>query len=175
MLNRFFADKYKGKYILRFDDTNPSKEEGEFEDAIKEDLAMIEVAFDKVVHTSDHFDKIEQFTEQLIKQGDAYMDDTDAEEVGNLSFVELGLPSRSRSVAARASRRCAATSRSRTTSSASRRWSPARPRARSGRSVPRLTMSTRTAPCVTPSFTVTSRARTTSLGGFMALPHGLRS
>lgn len=81
ILNRFFADKYKGKYILRFDDTNPLKEEGEFEDAIKEDLAMIEVNFDKVVHTSDHFAKILEYTEQLIKQGDAFMDDTDAELV----------------------------------------------------------------------------------------------
>jgi glutamyl-tRNA synthetase len=83
ILNRFFADKYKGKYILRFDDTNPTKEEGEFEDAIKEDLAMIEVAFDKVVHTSDHFDKIREFTEKLINQGDAFMDDTDAETVSS--------------------------------------------------------------------------------------------
>lgn len=81
ILNRFFADKYKGKYILRFDDTNPSKEEGEFEGAIKEDLAMIEVEFDKVVHTSDHFDKIREHTIRLIKQGDAFMDNTDAETV----------------------------------------------------------------------------------------------
>ncbi|EJT50244.1 glutamate-tRNA ligase [Trichosporon asahii var. asahii CBS 2479] len=81
ILNRFFADKYNGKYILRFDDTNPTKEEGEFEDAIKEDLAMIEVSFDKVVHTSDHFDKIREYTEKLIQQGDAFMDDTDAELV----------------------------------------------------------------------------------------------
>lgn len=54
---------------------------GEFEDAIKEDLAMIEIAYDKVVHTSDHFEKIQQYTEQLIKQADAFMDDTDAETV----------------------------------------------------------------------------------------------
>lgn len=42
---------------------------------------MIEIAYDKVVHTSDHFEKIQEYTEKLIKQGDAFMDDTDAETV----------------------------------------------------------------------------------------------
>ena len=48
---------------------------------------MIEITYDKVVHSSDHFDKILQFTEQLIKQGDAYMDDTDGETVSLSSSV----------------------------------------------------------------------------------------
>ncbi|WOO84936.1 putative glutamate--tRNA ligase, cytoplasmic [Vanrija pseudolonga] len=94
ILNSFFVEKYGGKYILRFDDTNPLKEEGEFEDAIKEDLAMIDVKFDKVVHTSDHFDKIRVLTEQLIKQGDAFMDDTDAEEVKEMRRAVI--PSKNR-------------------------------------------------------------------------------
>jgi glutamyl-tRNA synthetase len=98
ILNRFFADKYKGKYILRFDDTNPRKEEGEFEDAIKEDLAMIEVAFDKVVHTSDHFDKIQDYAIQLIKQGDAYMENSDAELVSEMRRAEIPSPNRDNSL-----------------------------------------------------------------------------
>ncbi|WRT69194.1 glutamate-tRNA ligase [Kwoniella shivajii] len=94
ILNRFLADQYQGKFILRFDDTNPLKEEGEFEDAIKEDLDMIEINFDKVVHSSDHFDKIQDFTEQLIKQGDAFMDNTDGETVKEQRRAEI--PSKNR-------------------------------------------------------------------------------
>ncbi|WVQ77833.1 hypothetical protein IAR50_007527 [Cryptococcus sp. DSM 104548] len=47
---------------FRRDDTNPLKEEGEFEEAIQEDLKMIDISFDKTVHTSDHFDEIREFT-----------------------------------------------------------------------------------------------------------------
>ena len=94
ILNRFLADQYQGKYILRFDDTNPLKEEGEFETTIKEDLAMIEITYDEVVHTSDHFDKIQAYTEQLIRQGDMYMDDTDGETVKEQRRAEI--PSKNR-------------------------------------------------------------------------------
>ena len=47
---------------------------------------MIEIAYDKVVHTSDHFAKIQDYTEKLIRQGDAFMDDTDAETVSYILF-----------------------------------------------------------------------------------------
>lgn len=55
--------------------------QGAFETAIQEDLKMIDITYDTIVHTSDHFDKIATFTEQLIKQGDMYMDNTDGETV----------------------------------------------------------------------------------------------
>jgi len=44
---------------------------------------MIEITYDKTVHTSEHFDKILTYTEQLIRQGDMYMDDTDGETVSS--------------------------------------------------------------------------------------------
>lgn len=77
VLNRFLADKYQGKMLLRFDDTNPEKEEDEFEDSFKSDLEMLGIKWEGVVHTSDHFDKIEKLARKLIEQGDAFMDDTD--------------------------------------------------------------------------------------------------
>jgi glutamyl-tRNA synthetase len=81
MLNEFYARKYKGKLIIRFDDTNPSKEKVEFEEAIVADLATLGIKADKVSHTSDYFEQIANFARQLIKQGDAYMDDTPQEQM----------------------------------------------------------------------------------------------
>ncbi|RXK38195.1 glutamate-tRNA ligase [Tremella mesenterica] len=98
ILNRFLADQYQGTFILRFDDTNPLKEEGEFETTIMEDLAMIEIAYDKVVHTSDHFDEIIKYTEQLVRQGDMYMDDTDGETVKEQRRAEIPSKNRDASV-----------------------------------------------------------------------------
>ncbi|KAK4688358.1 hypothetical protein P7C73_g1752, partial [Tremellales sp. Uapishka_1] len=94
ILNRFLADQYKGTYILRFDDTNPLKEDDEFEQSILEDLKMIDVTYDKIVHTSDHFDKILEHTIRLIEQGDAFMDDTDGETVKEQRRAEI--PSKNR-------------------------------------------------------------------------------
>ena len=78
LLNNFFARKHKGKLIVRFDDTNPSKEKAEFEEAIVKDLETLGVRADIKSHTSDHFELIMTKAKLLIKQGDAYMDDTDA-------------------------------------------------------------------------------------------------
>ena len=77
LLNNYFARKYNGKLIVRFDDTNPSKEKVEFEEAILKDLASLGVKPDKVSHTSDHFALIMSKAKELLKTGQAYMDDTD--------------------------------------------------------------------------------------------------
>ena len=64
---------------MRFDDTNPAKENAEFEKVILEDLEMLQVKYDKLTHTSDHFDLIERFCEQMLQEEKSYIDDTDPE------------------------------------------------------------------------------------------------
>ncbi|KAI8080562.1 tRNA synthetases class I, catalytic domain-containing protein [Thamnidium elegans] len=77
LLNQYFADTYKGKLIIRFDDTNPSKEKSEYEESIKEDLALIGVNSSVVSHTSDFFDQMYELALKLIKDGKAFCDDTE--------------------------------------------------------------------------------------------------
>ena len=78
LLNDFFAhEKYQGKLICRFDDTNPSKEKEEYQDAIVEDLALMEIHPDKTSYSSDYFEEMYQYCVTLLKAGKAYADDTD--------------------------------------------------------------------------------------------------
>ncbi|KAG1877699.1 tRNA synthetases class I, catalytic domain-containing protein [Suillus subalutaceus] len=77
MLNQYFAKMYNGKMIIRFDDTNPTKERAEFEETILQDLELLNIRGDKVTHTSDHFDRIYELAIQMIKSGKAYADDTE--------------------------------------------------------------------------------------------------
>jgi glutamyl-tRNA synthetase len=79
LLNDYFAKLYKGKMILRFDDTNPSKENKEFVDNIIRDVDVLGVKYNKITHTSDSFTQILEFATQLLKEGKAYIDDTDRE------------------------------------------------------------------------------------------------
>lgn len=76
ILNQHFARMYNGKFLVRYDDTNPSKEKEEFQQAIIEDLAMMGVHGDKVSYTSDYFDDIYKLAIKCIKDGRAYCDDT---------------------------------------------------------------------------------------------------
>ncbi|MCO5599901.1 hypothetical protein L7F22_054008 [Adiantum nelumboides] len=94
ILNHYFARKYKGKLIIRFDDTNPSKEKMEFEQSIIEDLALMGITADATSHTSDYFDELYRRANQMIKQGDAYCDDTEQEEMRAQRMD--GIPSRRR-------------------------------------------------------------------------------
>ncbi|XP_046652863.1 bifunctional glutamate/proline--tRNA ligase-like isoform X1 [Daphnia pulicaria] len=79
LLNQYYQQLFKGTLIMRFDDTNPAKENAEFEKVILEDLEMLQIKYDKLTHTSDHFDLIERYCEQMLKEGKAYIDDTDPE------------------------------------------------------------------------------------------------
>ncbi|KAH9079616.1 glutamate-tRNA ligase [Lactarius deliciosus] len=77
ILNKYFAKMYKGKMIIRFDDTNPTKERSEFEETILEDLDLLDIKGDSVTHTSDYFDQIYELALKMIRTGKAYADDTD--------------------------------------------------------------------------------------------------
>jgi glutamyl-tRNA synthetase len=77
LLNDYFARQYEGKLIVRFDDTNPSKEKSEFEDSITQDLELLGIRGDVITHTSDYFDKLYEYALQMINEGKAYVDDTD--------------------------------------------------------------------------------------------------
>ncbi|QRW15084.1 glutamyl-tRNA synthetase [Ceratobasidium sp. AG-Ba] len=81
MLNQYFAKMYKGKLIVRFDDTNPSKERSEFEETILEDLQLLEITPDVLTHTSDNFDKLYEYAVQLLRAGKGYADDTPVEQM----------------------------------------------------------------------------------------------
>ncbi|KAI8393800.1 tRNA synthetases class I, catalytic domain-containing protein [Radiomyces spectabilis] len=94
LMNQYFAQTYKGKLIIRFDDTNPSKEKTEFEDSIKEDLALIGVDSSVVTHTSDYFDQMYDYALKMIKEGKAYVDDTDQATMRDERMK--GLPSKCR-------------------------------------------------------------------------------
>ena len=80
-LNDYYARHYDGTLLLRFDDTNPSKEKEEYEHGIIEDLKLLGVKADVISHTSDHFDLIQKYAEDMIKRGIAYMDDTATEQM----------------------------------------------------------------------------------------------
>lgn len=102
-LNFGTAEKFGGKCNLRFDDTNPSKEETEYVDSIMEDVHWLGFDWgDRMFYASDYFDKLHQFAIQLIKEGKAYVDDQDAETIskqkGTPTRPGLESPHRNRSV-----------------------------------------------------------------------------
>ena len=83
-LNFGLAKKYGGKTNLRFDDTNPVKEDTEYVDSIKEDVQWLGFNWQKEVYASDYFDQLYEMAVALIKKGLAYVDDLSAEEIATL-------------------------------------------------------------------------------------------
>ena len=81
MLCFYCAKHYDGKMILRFDDTNPSKEKGEFLESIKADLKRLEIIPDEISYSSNHFPKLRELMTTLIKEGNAYCDNIDPEKM----------------------------------------------------------------------------------------------
>ncbi len=102
-LNFGLALKYGGKTNLRFDDTNPAKEETEYVDSILEDVKWLGFNPDQIFYASDYFEQLYQFATNLIEKGLAYVDDSSSEEIA----AQKGTPTepgiankfRSRSVA----------------------------------------------------------------------------
>ncbi len=102
-LNFGLGARYNGLCNLRFDDTNPTKEEDEYVDAIKEDLRWLGFDWgDRLFYASDYFEQLYQWALQLIKDGHAYVCDLDAEQTrahrGSLTEPGINSPYRDRSV-----------------------------------------------------------------------------
>ena len=102
-LNYGIARDFKGKFNLRFDDTNPTKEETEYVDSIIEDVKWLGADFeDRIFYASDYFDQMFELAVKLIKKGKAYVDDSDPETMRGLrgTITEAGIesPNRNRSV-----------------------------------------------------------------------------
>jgi len=96
------ADEFHGHTNLRFDDTNPSKEETEYVDSIMEDVRWLGFHWDGLYYASDHFDQLYAWAIKLIKEGKAYVDDLTADEIrkyrGTLTEPGKDSPYRNRSV-----------------------------------------------------------------------------
>jgi len=75
------AKEFGGELILRFDDTNPTKEETEFVEAIEEDAQWLGIHWAKVTFASDYFDRLYEWAVRLVKKGLAYVDDQSAKEM----------------------------------------------------------------------------------------------
>ena len=101
-LNFGLAKKYKGKTNLRFDDTNPTTEDVEYVDSIREDIKWLGFEWDQELYSSNYFDKLYDFALNLIRMGLAYVDDSTAEEIaaakGTPTEAGKPTPNRSRSI-----------------------------------------------------------------------------
>jgi glutaminyl-tRNA synthetase len=101
-LNFGLADEFGGKTNLRFDDTNPEKEEQEYVDSILNDVRWLGFEWDGLYYASDYFDRLYAWAVKLINDGKAYVDDLSAEEIrkyrGTLTEPGKESPHRNRTV-----------------------------------------------------------------------------
>ncbi len=102
-VNFSLADSYGGTTNLRFDDTNPTKEEQEYIDAIKRDVRWLGYEWEGLYYASDYFEQLYQWAVKLIKDGKAYVDQLTAEEIrqyrGTLTEPGKNSPWRDRPIA----------------------------------------------------------------------------
>ena len=102
-LNFGLAAEYGGNCNLRFDDTNPTKEENEYVEAIKDDVKWLGMQWDQLCYASDYFDQLCEWAEQLIRNGKAYVCDLNADQIrefrGTLTVAGKNSPYRDRTAA----------------------------------------------------------------------------
>ena len=103
ILNSGLAKQYGGKFNLRFDDTNPTKEKSEFVESIKEDVRWLGADFeDRLFFASDYFEQMYEGAVKLIRKGKAYVSDLTAEQMreyrGTLTEPGINDPNRDRSI-----------------------------------------------------------------------------
>ena len=96
------ADEFGGKTNLRFDDTNPEKEEQEYVDSIMADVRWLGFEWDRLCYASDYFPQLFEWAVQLVKAGKAYVDDLSVEQIreyrGNFTEPGKDSPYRTRSI-----------------------------------------------------------------------------
>ena len=101
-INFGMKEKYQGECNLRFDDTNPAKEDVEYMESIKEDIKWLGFDWDRVLNASDYFDRMYECAVKLIKDGKAYVCDLTADEIratrGSFEVPGTESPYRNRSV-----------------------------------------------------------------------------
>ncbi|MCC6261544.1 MAG: glutamine--tRNA ligase/YqeY domain fusion protein [Anaerolineales bacterium] len=102
MIDYLVAKENGGELVLRFDDTNPTKEETEFVEAIEDDARWLGIEWSKVTFASDYFDLLYEWAQKLVLAGKAYVDDQTPEEVsknrGTLTEPGKNSPFRDRNV-----------------------------------------------------------------------------
>ena len=98
LLNQYYQQAFNGKLIMRFDDTNPAKETIEFENVILGDLELLQIKPDLYTHTSQYFDLMLEYCETLMKEGKAYVDDTEAAQMKIEREQRIESPNRSNNV-----------------------------------------------------------------------------
>ncbi|PIA59232.1 hypothetical protein AQUCO_00400248v1 [Aquilegia coerulea] len=96
-LNQYFAQRYQGRLIIRFDDTNPTKESNEFVNNLLKDIETLGIKYDAITYTSDYFPQLMEMAENLILKGKAYVDDTPREQMQKERMNGIELISRSNS------------------------------------------------------------------------------
>jgi glutaminyl-tRNA synthetase len=100
-INFGIKEKYRGECNLRFDDTNPAKEDAEYMESIKADIKWLGFKWDRVLNASDYFPKMYELAKKLIEDGNAYVCDLSAEQIsatrGSFGVPGTNSPYRDRS------------------------------------------------------------------------------